>query len=85
VGSAEREARVGADRVLDRPVSTAEGESTSDFLVHRLPPVTAVLLGGAGLVVSLIAVACIVAMQTLSTNIQGTFDYIGNKLNGLKK
>jgi pilus assembly protein Flp/PilA len=38
-----------------------------------------------GLVVSLIAVACIVAMQTLSTNIQGTFDYIGTKLNGVQK
>ena len=37
-----------------------------------------------GLVVSLIAVACIVAMQTLSTNIQGTFDYIGTKLNGVQ-
>jgi pilus assembly protein Flp/PilA len=38
-----------------------------------------------GLVVSLIAVACIVAMQTLSTNIQGTFDYIGKQLQAVQK
>jgi pilus assembly protein Flp/PilA len=37
-----------------------------------------------GLVVSLIAVACIVAMQTLSGSIQTTFDYIGTKLNGVQ-
>lgn len=29
-------------------LSTAMGEATSDYLVHALPPVTAVLLGFAG-------------------------------------
>ena len=38
-----------------------------------------------GLVVSLIAVASIVAMQTLSGSIQTTFDYITTKLNGVQK
>jgi uncharacterized membrane-anchored protein len=34
-------------------LTTAEGEATSDFLVHRLGPYTAVALGALGLVVSL--------------------------------
>ena len=34
-------------------LSTAMGESTSDYLVHRLSPVPAVLLGFAGFVVAL--------------------------------
>ncbi len=36
-----------------------------------------------GLVVSLIAVACIVAMQQLSGSISGTFGYIKGKLDGV--
>jgi uncharacterized membrane-anchored protein len=35
-------------------LSTAMGESTSDYLVHRLDPVPAVLLGFAGFVVALV-------------------------------
>jgi uncharacterized membrane-anchored protein len=35
-------------------LSTAMGESTSDYLVHRLDPVTAVLLGFAGFAVALV-------------------------------
>jgi pilus assembly protein Flp/PilA len=38
-----------------------------------------------GLVVSLIAVACIVAMQSLSGNIATTFNYIGDKLKGVQQ
>ncbi|MBV9438724.1 MAG: Flp family type IVb pilin [Candidatus Eremiobacteraeota bacterium] len=38
-----------------------------------------------GLVVSLIAVACIAAMGTLSGNIQSTFNYIGDKLTAAQK
>lgn len=38
-----------------------------------------------GLVVSLIAVACIVAMQSLSGSITSTFDYIGTALKGAQK
>jgi uncharacterized membrane-anchored protein len=34
-------------------LTTAQGEATSDYLVHRLPPVTAVALGLAGLVIAL--------------------------------
>ncbi|HVM63731.1 MAG TPA: hypothetical protein VMU14_02635 [Acidimicrobiales bacterium] len=37
-----------------KALSTAMGESTSDFLVHRLHPVPAVLLGFAGFVVALV-------------------------------
>jgi uncharacterized membrane-anchored protein len=35
-------------------LSTAMGESTSDFLVHAMPPVLAVLLGFAGFVLALV-------------------------------
>ncbi len=39
---------------LIKGLSTAMGESTSDFLVHAMPPVDAVLLGFAGFVVALL-------------------------------
>ncbi len=35
-------------------LTTAQGEAVSDFLVHKLPPVTAVGIGGAGLVIALV-------------------------------
>ena len=36
-----------------KALSTALGESTSDYLVHAMPPVLAVLLGFAGFVAAL--------------------------------
>ncbi len=38
---------------VTKALTTAMGESTSDFLVHRMPPVLAVGLGAAGLAVAL--------------------------------
>jgi uncharacterized membrane-anchored protein len=39
---------------ITKVLTTAMGESTSDYLVHRLDPFVAVALGGIGLVVSLV-------------------------------
>ncbi|HUX70739.1 MAG TPA: hypothetical protein VMV41_09535 [Cellulomonadaceae bacterium] len=39
---------------VTKALTTGMGESTSDFLVHRIPPVLAVLLGATGLAVALV-------------------------------
>jgi uncharacterized membrane-anchored protein len=59
IGSA---GRMGASKVpavtaafwVTKALTTGMGESTSDFLVHRMPPVIAVVLGALGLTVALV-------------------------------
>ncbi len=52
-GSASKVPEVAVAFWITKGLTTGMGESTSDYLVHRLPPVLAVALGAVGLAVAL--------------------------------